>query len=202
MGRLFSLLTLGCLVLLTQGPAVKKIKVGRRRIQKSLAIRCFAAVFVLGRGQSLRGHLKTGQLGTPKIRPVKEGRLTTVVTIAARYLRTGGSESPSGGKALNPRGLGTESPSNQRYIPMMTGGNWKDTLDRRWTGRILGVPNWPDWGVPQGPIWPFVPSEGSGRKKERPDTARGGWEYNQPIRKDKTEIPDERIGLPRDLICS
>jgi hypothetical protein len=41
-----------------------------------------------------------------------------------------------------------------------------------------------------------LPSEGSGQKKlNRPDTARGGWEYNQPIRKAKTEIPDERMGL-------
>ena len=38
--------------------------------------------------------------------------------------------------------------------------------------------------------------------KKKTDTARGGWEYNHPIRRAKTEIPDERIGVPRDLICS
>ena len=61
-----------------------------------------------------------------------------------------GDESHSGRKALNPRGLGTESPINNE---VHSEGAWRhslDHLDRRTTGRIFGDPNWPDWGVPQG----------------------------------------------------
>jgi hypothetical protein len=74
------------------------------------------------------GHQKSGQLN---------GRFGGAATIAAVWRRRKLiNDSHSGGKALNPRGLGTESPTIKRFVFRTRTPRRMERLDGRWTGRF------------------------------------------------------------------
>jgi hypothetical protein len=65
------------------------------------------------------------------------GRFGGAATIAAVWRRRKLiNDSHSGGKALNPRGLGTESPTIKRSVFRTRTPRRMERLDGRWTGRF------------------------------------------------------------------
>ena len=101
-------------------------------------------------GNSLSGHLKSGHTWPPSNRPNGGGKFDGHLGLVAVRLGNGDQPWNPGLKALNPRGLGTESPS-EKMLPSDHGAvsnSVQSSADL--DGRISSDHVWPDWGDPRG----------------------------------------------------